>query len=181
MKKSYLYLVIIGLILGVILIPSVRNFIKEQFVPMDKINEAVTIDKKDLDIDLKGINVPSTNLNNLRNDKLIFLNFWGTWCPPCVDEWESIEKLYLEKNTEVEFVLIAMLDEEETVREFLKKHQYTAPVYIAESPINDGILPKVFPTTYLLDKDGRIIRKETSSMNWNTDEIKKIIQTVAKD
>lgn len=179
MKKSYLYLIIIGAILGVSFIPSVRDFVKNQLMPMDKIEESITLDDKDLAIDLKGINVSSTNLQTLKDKKLIFLNFWGTWCPPCVEEWGSIEQLYKEKNKDVEFVLIAMLDEEDKVREFIKKNNYTAPVYIAESPLSERILPKVFPTTYLLDKGGRIIKKETSSKDWNSDEIKNLINTIS--
>ena len=80
----------------------------------------------------------------------------------------------------MDFVLIAMMDKEEDVRKFLKENNYTVPVYIAESPINGKILPKVFPTTYVLDKEGRILMKETSTKDWNTDAVNQFIDKLSQ-
>lgn len=154
--------------------------VKEMFFPVAEIESAVKVDEADYDVKLKGINTSSTNLKNFRGKKVVFLNFWGTWCAPCRTEWPSIEQLYLEKKDDMDFVLIAMMDKEEDVRKFIKDNNYTAPVYIAESPINGKILPKVFPTTFLLDKDGRILLKETASKDWNTTESKQFIESFTK-
>lgn len=154
--------------------------VKEMFFPVAEIESAVKVDEADYDVKLKGINTSSTNLKNFRGKKVVFLNFWGTWCAPCRTEWPSIEQLYLEKKNDMDFVLIAMMDKEEDVRKFIKDNNYTAPVYIAESPINGKILPKVFPTTFLLDKDGRILLKETASKDWNTTESKQFIESFTK-
>lgn len=154
--------------------------VKEMFFPVAEIESAVKVDEADYDVKLKGINTSSTNLKNFREKKVVFLNFWGTWCAPCRTEWPSIEQLYLEKKDDMDFVLIAMMDKEEDVRKFIKDNNYTAPVYIAESPINGKILPKVFPTTFLLDKDGRILLKETASKDWNTTESKQFIESFTK-
>lgn len=154
--------------------------VKEMFFPVAEIESAVKVDEADYDVKLKGINTSSTNLKNFRGKKVVFLNFWGTWCAPCRTEWPSIEQLYLEKKDDMDFVLIAMMDKEEDVRKFIKDNNYTAPVYIAESPINGKILPKVFPTTFLLDKDGRILLKETASKDWNTTQSKQFIESFTK-
>ena len=134
----------------------------------------------DLDIELKGINAPNTNLKTLKGNKLIFLNFWGTWCPPCREEWPSIQKLYEGKKDKIDFVLIAMQDEEEKVRKFMADNKYTAPVYIAQTPISNNVLPKVFPTTFLLDKNGRILLKEDASKDWNSKSTHEFIDTFTK-
>ena len=165
-----------ALLAAVAFIPGV----KEMFFPVAEIESAVKVDEADYDVKLKGINTSSTNLKNFRGKKVVFLNFWGTWCAPCRTEWPSIEQLYLEKKNDMDFVLIAMMDKEEDVRKFIKDNNYTAPVYIAESPINGKILPKVFPTTFLLDKDGRILLKETASKDWNTTESKQFIESFTK-
>jgi hypothetical protein len=73
-----------------------------------------------------------------------------------------------------------MNDQEDAVRKFLKENNYTVPVYIAQSPISERILPKVFPTTYLLDKDGRIIIKEDASRDWNTESVHQFIDNIIK-
>lgn len=176
MKKNIIYIVIL-IVLGVVaFVPGV----KEMFFPVAEIESAVTVDEADYDVQLKGINTSSTNLKNFKGNKILFLNFWGTWCGPCRTEWPSIEALYKEKKNEMDFVLIAMMDKEEDVRKFIKENNYTAPVYLAESPINGKILPKVFPTTFILDKDGRILMKETSTKDWNAASVHEFLKGFLK-
>lgn len=179
MKKNIIYIVIVVIVGCIAFIPGVKDFLKNQFFPIATIENAVHINEEDYDIDLKGINVPSTNLKNLK-DKPIFLNFWGTWCPPCRKEWPSIQKLSDSRKENVNFVLIAMNDKEEDIRKFLKENNYTAPIYIAQSPISEKILPKVFPTTFLLDKTGRIIIKEDASKDWDTETVHQFIDNIIK-
>lgn len=179
MKKNIIYIVLIVIIGIIALVPGVKDFLRDQFFPIATIENAVTVSEEDYDIELQGINVPSTNLKNLR-DKPIFLNFWGTWCPPCRKEWPSIQKLYDTRKGNVDFVLIAMNDEEAAVRKFLQENKYTVPVYIAQSPISEKLLPKVFPTTFLLDKTGRIIIKEDAYRDWNTESVHQFIDNIVK-
>lgn len=180
LKNNIIFLVLSGFLLAVILVPGLRLKLKDLFFPVAEIENTVIVPEADFDIDLKGINTASTNLKNLKKNKLIFLNFWGTWCPPCREEWPTIQKLYENKKNKVEFVLIAMQDEEQKVQEFLKKNNYTAPVYIAQSPISEKILPKVFPTTFLLNKDGRILLKEDASKDWNSVKVHQFIDGFSK-
>ena len=177
-KKNLIYLLLTAFLAVVAFVPSVRNTLKDLFFPVAEIENAVTVSDADYDVQLKGINVPSTNLKNFKGKKLLFLNFWGTWCPPCREEWPTIQKLYEGKKNEVDFVLIAMQDKEEDVIKFMKENNYTAPVYIAQSPISDKVLPKVFPTTYLLDKNGRILMKEDASRDWNAQSVHDFIKNV---
>ncbi|PZU83112.1 MAG: TlpA family protein disulfide reductase [Chryseobacterium sp.] len=181
-KKNIIYVIIIAAVSAFALIKPLRDFVSEQIAmspTVAKINDETTLSDEVLNIDLKGINTSSTNLKNLRG-KVLFLNFWGTWCPPCRTEWPTIEKLYQLKKDKMEFALIAMQDQEEDVKKFLKENNYTAPVYIAESPLDPKVLPVAFPTTYLIGKDGRILKKEDSSMDWSKDSVLEFIDNVTK-
>ena len=73
-----------------------------------------------------------------------------------------------------------MQDKEEDVVKFIKENNYTAPVYIAQTPINDKILPRVFPTTFLLNENGRILLKEDATKDWNSESVNKFIDQILK-
>ncbi len=179
MKKNIIYIVLILAVAVAALIPDIRYAVRDLFFPIAKIENAVHIDNEDYDVELKGINTPDTNLKNFKG-KPLFLNFWGTWCGPCRKEWPTIQKLYDAKKGQLDFVLIAMQDQEADVRKFLEENKYTVPVYIAQSPISEKILPKVFPTTYLLDGEGRILLKEDAYKDWSTDATIQFIDNTIK-
>ena len=72
-----------------------------------------------------------------------------------------------------------MQDEEPAVRKFLEENKYTAPVYIAESPISDKLLPKSFPTTFIISNRGQILKKETGALDWNSSNIHQFIDNLS--
>lgn len=122
-------------------------------------------------IELQGFNGhPNTNLADFRG-KVVFLNFWGSWCPPCVKEMPSIQALYESKGKEIAIVLITMKDKPEKFVPFLEKNNYTMPVYEATSLLPKVIIPKSFPTTYIINKEGEVVLKDIKSNDWNSSEI----------
>lgn len=102
--------------------------------------------------------------------KVVFLNFWATWCPPCREEMPDIEALYNEygqNQGEVIFLGVANpkskdnLNTKEVEREgviaFLKENQYTFPVVFDETgEILAQYYISAFPTTFLINKEGNI-------------------------
>ena len=115
--------------------------------------------------------------------KVVFINFWATWCAPCVAEMPSINSLYkiYEDNPEVVFVMINVENKEEKVRKFIKKKEFSFPIYLP----NASQIPKVYeskgiPTTFVIDKDGYITYKKVGMANYDADGFVKFIARLTK-
>lgn len=182
LKKNWITLSLTAFLLAVLLIPSFKEFVTRQILmkpSLEKVENEVTFTLEELNLQLKGVNVPDANLADFKG-KVVFLNFWGTWCPPCRAEYPSIQKLYEAKKDKVQFVLVAMQDEEEKVKQFLAENKYTTPVYLAKSPLAEKMLPKSFPTTFLIGQNGRILMKEDAAKDWNAEDVLQFIDSVTK-
>jgi len=98
--------------------------------------------------------------------KTIFLNFWGTWCPPCRAELPDIQKLYEEYDSEGDDALVVLgvaaplmgqeVSEEE-IKAFLEENGYTYPVLMdTQWELFEGYGIYSFPTTFMIDRDGNV-------------------------
>ena len=182
LKKNWITLSLTAFLLAILLIPSFKEFVTRQILmkpSLEKVENEVTFTPEELNLQLKGVNVPDANLADFKG-KVVFLNFWGTWCPPCRAEYPSIQKLYEAKKDKVQFVLVAMQDEEEKVKQFLAENKYTTPVYLAKSPLAEKMLPKSIPTTFLVGQNGRILMKEDAAKDWNAEDVLQFIDSVTK-
>ena len=99
--------------------------------------------------------------------RVVFLNFWATWCGPCRNEMPDIQKLYEEyaaQGDEAEVVILGVAGPEigqersaEDIAAFMEENGYTYPVLMDESSemfMQYGI--SAFPTTFMIDKDGNV-------------------------
>ncbi|HBH3641112.1 TPA: redoxin family protein [Clostridioides difficile] len=106
--------------------------------------------------------------------KVVFLNFWATWCPPCKEEMPYIEQLYKDYNKNNDDVVILGVASPNLGREgsrehvvnFLKDQSYTFPVVLDE----DGALAyqygiNAFPTTFIIDKEGYVTKYIPGAMD----------------
>ena len=93
--------------------------------------------------------------------KVVIVDFWATWCPPCREEIPHFVQLYKTYAPKLEILGIS-LDEDgkEAVAAFVKEHEMTYPVALGDEALGDtfgGI--RGLPTTFVIDPQGRIVRK----------------------
>jgi thiol-disulfide isomerase/thioredoxin len=116
--------------------------------------------------------------SNIR-DEVVFLNFWATWCPPCVAELPEIQSLYAKWGEKVLFMLVTN-ETPEVVKAFMEKNGYQMPVfYMAQQP------PEVlsftgFPTTFIIGRDGRVVTRKTGAANWDSRATEKIFEELLR-
>ena len=90
--------------------------------------------------------------------KVIFLNFWATWCPPCRAEMPSISKLYeqYKDHKDVVFLLIDADSDFSKSQPFMENKRYKMPLYVPASAVPESIFKGALPTTVVFDKEGRL-------------------------
>lgn len=112
------------------------------------------------------------HLSDLRG-KLIVLNFWATWCPPCVEEAPVLNQLQAEIAPKGGTVLGISVDEDAAAYDqFLQSHGISFPTFRDPSKkIADAYGSSMYPETYIIDRDGRIDRKIIGPQNWTSAEM----------
>jgi thiol-disulfide isomerase/thioredoxin len=127
-------------------------------------------------------------LYNLRGDlltmdvfrgKVIFLNFWATWCPPCVAELPEIAGAYEKHGDHVVFLLVTS-EEPEKVTAFLKKRGYDLPVYFTAGPAPRTLDATALPTTFIISKEGKIVSRKTGAANWDSGATTRIFDRLTR-
>jgi len=122
-----------------------------------------------------------TRLSDLRGN-VVLLNFWATWCPPCVDEAPSLNALQRRIAPLGGTVLGVSLDEDQTAYEnFLKTYALGFPNYRDPSKrIALAYGTTMYPETYVIDRRGRIDRKIIGPQDWTSPEMTAYLDSVLK-
>ena len=108
--------------------------------------------------------------------KTVFVNFWATWCPPCLAEMPSIQDLYDSlKGENIEFLLISH-EPRSVVAEFIVDSDYAFPVYVAEDPPPAVLETQGIPATFILNARGEIVFQHVGMADWNTDECRRFLR-----
>ena len=103
--------------------------------------------------------------------KVVFINFWASWCPPCLAEMPSMDALYKKFKDDDRFVFIFINEEEDKTKaiKYLEKNNYTMPMYSSTGNVPIEIYSGSLPTTIVLDREGKVVFKKDGMAGYNTD------------
>jgi peroxiredoxin len=124
-----------------------------------------------VDFKLKDIKGRTVRLSDFRG-KVVFLNFWTTWCPPCKYEMPSMQKLY-DKLRDENFVMVAVDLQEPVsrVKDFVKAYKLSFSVLLdSTGDVGRQFGIRSIPSTFILDKEGGIIGKVFGPREWDGKE-----------
>ena len=128
---------------------------------------------------------PQGSTVRLRDFKgqVVLLNFWATWCPPCLEEMPAMEKLYQRYKPQGFSVLALSVDTEgeKAVTPFIQEHKLTFPVaYDTTGKVADLYQLRGLPTTYLINREGQIIAIALGPRAWNSPDAQTFIESLLK-
>ena len=126
------------------------------------------------------LNGKPTHLSDLRGH-VVVLNFWATWCPPCVDEAPVLNDLQQHLERFGGMVLgISVDDDKAAYDQFLKDHDIIFPTYrdaTKKIPLSYGT--SMYPETYIIDANGKLQRKIIGPQEWTSPEMISYLSSLA--
>ena len=148
--------------------------------PKHEVNEGLYTPLLEIRDDMTGRNLALSDLK----DKVLFVNFWASWCPPCREEMPSIESLSKAMRGNGKFLMITILykDAYQDGISHMKQSGFTFPVY---SDSNGNTANKFgvtgVPETYLIDKKGNLRKRVIGPAEWNSPEARNLIDSLLNE
>ncbi|BFO67303.1 TlpA family protein disulfide reductase [Chryseobacterium sp. KCF3-3] len=130
---------------------------------------------------LKNEDGKITDISALQN-KVVFINFWASWCPPCRAEFPSVQKLYdrYKDNPDMVFLTVNLDDNIALGKSYLKENGFTVPFLVPAGNIPDVLYSGSLPTTVVLDKKGEIRLHHKGLADYSKDSFYKQIDELLK-
>jgi len=136
----------------------------------------------------KDFTVPTPDGKSLKlssyRGKVVFLNFWATWCPPCKEEMPSMELLYRRFKDRGLVVLALSVDAEgaQVVTPFVKEHKLTYPIGLdPKMTVAEKYGVRGLPASYLVNKKGNLVGLALGPRNWDSKAAHALIESLLKE
>lgn len=119
---------------------------------------------------LQELNGQEINFQSLKGE-VTLVNFWATWCPPCIAEMPSIQELYDDYKDKINIVLVSNEDSG-VIEKFMINRGYDFEVYRPLEAYPSFFDVRSIPRTYIISKSGQIIMDKKGSANWNSQSVR---------
>lgn len=174
-KKRGLSVLLISFLIIIVFVPDAKSFLLQQLVSVGLFKAEI---KKN------GVNnLPETASFSFTNSagittttaglkgKVVFINFWASWCPPCRAEMPSLELLYKKLQNDNRFVFLFINEDEDKSKaiKYLEKNHFTIPLYSRLGDVPNEIFSGTLPTTVVINKDGKVVLKHEGLAGYNTE------------
>jgi len=181
-RKNIFNILFIVILLLIVFVPDAKAFFIKGLMEIGFYKPKVETPIENIaslnGIQFKDVKGKLVDLGDLKG-KIIFLNFWATWCPPCRAEMPSISKLFNQFKDDKDVVFIFADADGDLIKSanFMAERKYYMPVYKVESNVPEQIFTGSLPTTVIFDKQGRLSFKHEGVANYAD---KKIIDFLNK-
>lgn len=178
----------VGLLFTTNLKAEVFGFVQRSFLKVGLFNtnalnddnlttEDTSKSYESLHLILEDQNGRTVKISDLKN-KVVFINFWATWCPPCIAEMPNINKLYesYQNDDEVVFLMISLDENFNKAKKFLDNKDFKFDIYHPKSSLPKELESRGIPNTFVLGKNGKIEYSKMGMGNYNTPKFKNFLE-----
>jgi len=152
------------------------TFIRYSMFQPRESEEVVFVSDSNLDWEVEDLEGNRLNMLDLRG-RPVFLNFWATWCPSCIAEMPSVQRLYDEYGDRIAFVLVSR-EEAQMLLDYLQRKKYTVPVYVLKGSVPQVFYSQKIPMTYLISDNGKIVMKKQGPARWDGKRVKDLLNSM---
>jgi peroxiredoxin len=135
------------------------------------------------DFEFPGLDGQIVRLSNYRG-KVVLVNIWATWCPPCIDEMPSMEKLYNELQGGNFEILAVSVDAQglKAVAPFMKAYKLSFPALIdTNGTVMNLYRATGIPESFIINKKGILIKRIIGPLDWDAPEISDYLRNLMKE
>lgn len=161
MKNNWSTVIFAVLLVVLLVNPDAKAWLMRQMASTgilnSSISESTTSQIPSIDFMVKNEDGTTINTADLKG-KVVFINFWASWCPPCRAEFPSIQEFYekYRNHQDIVFLTVNLDDNPGLGKAYLKQKNFTVPFIIPAGAIPKELYSGSLPTTVVLDKKGRI-------------------------
>jgi thiol-disulfide isomerase/thioredoxin len=113
--------------------------------------------------------------------KVVFVSFWAPWCPPCRAEIPTLIELYKKYKDKGFLILGVGMDKENALKDYVKKNGIKYPVLIGNEEVAKNYSIRGIPTTYILDKQGKIVTQHTGFGKGTAEQLESELTKLLKE
>ena len=173
-KNWFTFLMVLSLVVLTVS-PSAKSWVMQQLLSTGVFN--VDINKESVSNTPANTSFSFTNSQGIVTStaslkgKVVFINFWASWCPPCRAEMPSLNELYNKLKDDDLFVFLFINEDDDNMKakQYLDKSRYDIPLFRRSGNVPPEIFNGTLPTSVVLNKEGKIVFHHTGMAGYNTD------------
>lgn len=175
LKKNGFTTLLIGFLLLMLVSPDAKSWVLQKLVStglfrahiqQEGVSGVTTTETAFRFVNEKG----AVNATDSLRGKVVFINFWASWCPPCRAEMPSLQRLYERFKNDNRIVFLFMNEDDDKAKAiaFLRENNYSFPIFSSIGPVGAAVFNGTLPTTVVMDKTGKLVMKHSGMADYDS-------------